>query len=54
MVSSVIESLTWRSVSTVIVSGVIVWLGLPRRYYSPKKTRNEYDDELQTIPPREK
>jgi hypothetical protein len=54
MVSSVIEHLTWCSVSTVIVSWVMVWLDLPRRYFSPKKTRNEYDDELQTIPPREK
>jgi hypothetical protein len=54
MVSSVIKPLTWCSVSTVIVSGVMVWLDLPRRYFSPKKTRNEYDDELQTKPPREK
>jgi hypothetical protein len=54
MVSSVIEPLAWCSVSTVIVSGVMVWLDLPRRYFSPKKIRNEYDDELQTIPPREK
>jgi hypothetical protein len=54
MVSSVIEPLTWCSVSTVIVSGVMVWLDLPRRHFSLKKTRNEYDDELQTIPPREK
>jgi hypothetical protein len=54
MVSSVIEPLTWYSVSTVIVSRVIAWLDLPRRYFSPNKTRNEYDRELQTIPPSEK